>query len=71
MSQRLISHHPELATVWHDLDNVEQITPDPVEQPAGLKLPLLPFQKEGVGWMMKQEKVEKVSYKELEKWGKM
>ncbi|RUS22890.1 SNF2 family N-terminal domain-containing protein [Endogone sp. FLAS-F59071] len=56
--KKLLNHHPELTTVWDDLNNVKQITPNPVEQPDGLKLPLLPFQKEGVGWMRKQEKVE-------------
>lgn len=28
----------------------------PIEQPTVLTLPLLPFQKSGVGWMLQQEK---------------
>ncbi|KAI1297540.1 DNA repair protein rad16 [Mortierella claussenii] len=52
---KLLEFHPELATVWDDLDKVGVQVPEAAEQPAGLRLKLLPFQKEGLGWMRKQE----------------
>ncbi|KAH8555022.1 SNF2 family N-terminal domain-containing protein [Umbelopsis sp. PMI_123] len=56
VNDKLIEHHPELITVWDDLENSFQAKPIPVDQPKDLVLPLLPFQKEGVGWMRDQEK---------------
>ncbi|GAB5588326.1 DNA repair protein rad16 [Umbelopsis nana] len=56
VNEQLIGHHPELKTVWDDLDKSFQAKPIPVDQPKDLVLPLLPFQKEGVGWMREQEK---------------
>jgi hypothetical protein len=47
--------HPELEHVWEDLDKVGVQAPEPAEQPKDLKLNLLPFQREGLGWMRKQE----------------
>lgn len=55
VNDKLIANHPELENVWDDLDNAFQAVPTPVEQPKELMLPLLPFQKEGVGWMRQQE----------------
>ncbi|KAF9196683.1 DNA repair protein rad16 [Haplosporangium sp. Z 27] len=52
---KLLEFHPELASVWDDLDRVDVLAPEAHEQPEGLKLKLLPFQKEGLGWMKKQE----------------
>ncbi|KIY45440.1 hypothetical protein FISHEDRAFT_49435 [Fistulina hepatica ATCC 64428] len=55
-SLALRKHHPELRDVWGDLEaNIEVIKPTAAEQPAGLKLKLLPFQREGLFWMKKQE----------------
>ncbi|CAO3595034.1 unnamed protein product [Absidia cylindrospora] len=54
----LITHHPELTTVWADLRAKEAVPVTPVEQPENLILPLLPFQKYGVAWMIQQEKDE-------------
>jgi DNA repair protein RAD16 len=48
--------HPELATVWSDLKLLPVIKPIEQEQPDGLSLKLLPFQKEGLYWMLQQEK---------------
>jgi DNA repair protein RAD16 len=48
--------HPELDEIWTNLANEPVIPTESIEQPADLKLPLLPFQKEGVNWMIKQEK---------------
>ncbi|CAO3665234.1 unnamed protein product [Umbelopsis ramanniana] len=56
VNEKLMAHHPELITVWEDLENSFQAKPIPVDQPKDLVLPLLPFQKEGVGWMRDQEK---------------
>ena len=57
----LLKHHPELATVWDELDNSTSQEPEPIEQPVELKLPLLSFQLTGVGWMCKQEELNDVS----------
>lgn len=52
----LLKFHPELATVWDELENkVSVIAPELADQPEGLKLRLLPFQREGLSWMRKQE----------------
>ncbi|KAK9702632.1 DNA repair protein rad16 [Basidiobolus ranarum] len=56
--QRLENLHPELATVWEELDKKEEIDRSPIDQPPDLKLSLLPFQKEGVAWMRGQEYTE-------------
>ena len=49
-------HHPELATVWSDLKLMDVVKPVQEEQPPGLSLKLLPFQREGLYWMKQQEK---------------
>ncbi|KAJ3107218.1 hypothetical protein HDU97_004638 [Phlyctochytrium planicorne] len=48
--------HPELVTVWDDLRNMDAITP-PTDfvQPPSILVKLLPFQIEGVYWLMNQE----------------
>jgi DNA repair protein RAD16 len=49
--------HPELKDVWGDLeDSIPIVVPKEAKQPKNLKLTLLPFQKEGLTWMRKQEK---------------
>jgi DNA repair protein RAD16 len=55
----LIEHHPELAVIWDELENAPQIKPVAVPQPAGLSLQLLPFQLEGLDWLLKQEQQER------------
>ncbi|ORZ22284.1 SNF2 family N-terminal domain-domain-containing protein [Absidia repens] len=55
---KLITHHPELTNVWADLRSKEAIPVIPIEQPENLILPLLPFQRYGVAWMIQQEKDE-------------
>ncbi|GMK57208.1 hypothetical protein CspeluHIS016_0400420 [Cutaneotrichosporon spelunceum] len=53
---RLGLHHPELIDVWGDLEaNIEPVKPVPMEADPSLKLTLLPFQKESLYWMKKQE----------------
>lgn len=49
-------YHPELTSVWEDLAELPIITPVKQEQPPGLSLKLLPFQQEGLYWMLQQEK---------------
>ncbi|KAJ3969416.1 SNF2 family N-terminal domain-containing protein [Lentinula raphanica] len=52
----LHEHHPELQTVWGDLKaNIQIIKPVESQQPPGIKLTLLPFQRESLHWMKKQE----------------
>jgi DNA repair protein RAD16 len=49
-------NHPELKDVWGNLeDKITIVTPQKAEQPANLKLTLLPFQQESLFWMRKQE----------------
>ncbi|KAF7354866.1 ATP-dependent helicase rhp16 [Mycena sanguinolenta] len=52
----LHKHHPELRDVWGDLAaNIPIVVPTKADQPANLKLTLLPFQRESLAWMKKQE----------------
>ncbi|KAJ7499427.1 SNF2 family N-terminal domain-containing protein [Mycena latifolia] len=52
----LRKHHPELKDVWGDLAaNIPIVVPTKADQPANLKLALLPFQRESLFWMKKQE----------------
>ncbi|GAN01187.1 DNA repair protein RAD16 [Mucor ambiguus] len=55
---KVLIQHPELEDIWENLEKIEPAKVVPVEQPAALKLPLLPFQKYGVGWMLAQEKLD-------------
>ncbi|KAH7888148.1 SNF2 family N-terminal domain-containing protein, partial [Phlebopus sp. FC_14] len=55
-SLALKKHHPDLKDVWGDVKaNIPIHVPDRAEQPAGLKVTLLPFQQESLSWMRKQE----------------
>jgi SNF2 family DNA or RNA helicase len=48
--------HPELEDVWGDIaDKIVPVKPVPMEAHPSLKLTLLPFQKESLHWMKKQE----------------
>ncbi|KAK4510862.1 U4/U5/U6 small nuclear ribonucleoprotein prp3 [Mucor velutinosus] len=55
---KVLIQHPELEDIWENLEKIEPAKVIPIEQPAALKLPLLPFQNYGVGWMLAQEKLE-------------
>ncbi|KAJ2850132.1 DNA repair protein rad16 [Coemansia brasiliensis] len=50
---RLFSNHPHLRHTWSSLPPPRE--PRRIAQPAALKIPLLPFQQEGVQWMVEQE----------------
>ncbi|KAM0746618.1 hypothetical protein T439DRAFT_293915 [Meredithblackwellia eburnea MCA 4105] len=52
----LCANHPELATCWTDLAASPIPVPTKAEQPVGLTQKLLPFQLEGLHWMLQQEK---------------
>jgi DNA repair protein RAD16 len=51
----LCEYHPELVCIWDELEIAPLITPVKVPQPEGLSLQLLPFQLEGLDWLLKQE----------------
>ncbi|SAM03073.1 hypothetical protein [Absidia glauca] len=55
-TMKLDANHPELKLVWDALRKKGTHQVIPIEQPEHLKLPLLPFQKYGVAWMIQQEK---------------
>lgn len=57
----LINFHPELACIWDELETAPLIQPVAVPQPEGLSLQLLPFQLEGLDWLLKQEQQERFS----------
>lgn len=58
----LYRHHPELKTVWADLEKLEILKAVPGVQPASLKLKLLPFQLESLTWMRRQEENTEFSW---------
>ncbi|KAG0174060.1 DNA repair protein rad16 [Apophysomyces sp. BC1021] len=57
-SDLLLAQHKELRNVWEELKSAEHSEITPAEQPEKLSLPLLSFQKHGVGWMLQQEKLQ-------------
>ena len=53
----LWEYHPELETVWGDLEaDIPIVLPVQMPAPPGLRLSLLPFQRESLYWMKEQEK---------------
>jgi DNA repair protein RAD16 len=58
-NRALIEFHPELACIWDELETAPMIQPVAVPQPEGLSLRLLPFQLEGLDWLLKQEQQER------------
>jgi DNA repair protein RAD16 len=55
---RLELHHPELHTMWQDLENLPKIGDVKIEQPINISRELKPFQLEGVAWMRAMEDTE-------------
>lgn len=53
--EELVNHHPELLNVWRDLKRTPSTAVEKAEQPKGLNIKLLPFQLEGLNWLVKQE----------------
>lgn len=56
--RKLLVHHPELESIWGDLETRPVIIPVKAAQPAILTLKLLPFQLEGLYWLRQQEHSE-------------
>ncbi|SCU82061.1 LADA_0C02762g1_1 [Lachancea dasiensis] len=52
---RLFENHPELKTVFTDLADAPQYKADRASQPSGMTIKLLPFQLEGLHWLITQE----------------
>lgn len=55
---RLVTHHPDLLTMWQDLENLPKIETARIEQPTNINRELKPFQLEGVAWMKAMEETE-------------
>ena len=55
---RLEAHHPELQTMWTDLEELPVIDKTMIEQPESINRELKPFQLEGVAWMKAMENTE-------------
>ncbi|KAK3906436.1 SNF2 family N-terminal domain-containing protein [Staphylotrichum tortipilum] len=55
---RLEQHHPELTTMWTELENMPVLKAGKAQQPASISRQLKPFQLEGLAWMMAMEKTE-------------
>ncbi len=53
---RLEAHHPELLTMWKDLENLPAIKTHRAPQPTNISRELKPFQLEGLSWMQAMEK---------------
>ncbi|KIW09188.1 uncharacterized protein PV09_00118 [Verruconis gallopava] len=53
---KLEKAHPEIKTMWTDLEQVPIIKPVEAAQPEAITRRLKPFQLEGLDWMIKQEK---------------
>jgi DNA repair protein RAD16 len=55
---RLEAHHPELHTMWQELESLPKIGNVKIEQPKNISRELKPFQLEGVAWMKAMEQTE-------------
>ncbi|RSL60591.1 hypothetical protein CEP54_006703 [Fusarium duplospermum] len=55
---RLETHHPEIKTMWEELENMPVLKAGKAPQPQTISRQLKPFQLEGLAWMMEMEKTE-------------
>ncbi|KAK6456101.1 SNF2 family N-terminal domain-containing protein [Scheffersomyces xylosifermentans] len=55
ITNRLYEFHPHLKDVFPYLGSCERIVTERSPQPPGMNIKLLPFQLEGLNWLMKQE----------------
>lgn len=55
VTNKLYDQHPHLKDVFPYLQAVDKIRVQRAEQPAGMNIKLLPFQQEGLNWLMRQE----------------
>jgi DNA repair protein RAD16 len=53
---RLEKNHPELLTMWVDLENMPDLNAGIATQPSTISLQLKPFQLQGLAWMKAMEK---------------
>lgn len=53
---RLVERHPIFEMIWTTLEKRPKPIPKQAEQPKGLSLKMMPFQLEGLNWMLNQEK---------------
>jgi DNA repair protein RAD16 len=56
--RKLLKHHPELKTMWSDLEAIPPIKYTPASQPQFISLQLKSYQLEGLDWMIKQEQTQ-------------
>lgn len=54
-TQRMFQHHPQLAHVFTELQEKPRPKPVKAPQPDGMSVKLLPFQLEGLHWLIQQE----------------
>jgi len=54
--QKLEKSHPEIKTMWKELEKIPVLKPGPITQPASINRQLKSYQLEGVAWMIAQEK---------------
>lgn len=55
---RLEANHPELMTMWKELEDMPILKAGKAKQPESISRQLKPFQLEGLAWMMAMEKTE-------------
>ncbi|KAL2191907.1 hypothetical protein L209DRAFT_748639 [Thermothelomyces heterothallicus CBS 203.75] len=55
---RLETYHPELKTMWKELEDMPILKAGKAEQPKSISRQLKPFQLEGLAWMMAMEKTQ-------------
>jgi DNA repair protein RAD16 len=53
---KLEKSHPEIKTMWTELEKIPVIKPEPIAQPVSINRQLKSYQLEGVAWMIAQEK---------------
>ncbi|KAI1811590.1 SNF2 family N-terminal domain-containing protein [Poronia punctata] len=58
--KRLEKNHPELKTMWDELESMPELNAGIAQQPPTISLKLKPFQLQGLAWM---RAMEKTSYK--------
>ncbi|KAI1006246.1 DNA repair protein [Podosphaera aphanis] len=56
--ERLENFHPELKSMWQELESLPQIGDVSIEQPQNISRELKPFQLKGVAWMQAMEKTD-------------
>ncbi len=55
---RLEQHHPELTTMWTELESMPILKAGKAKQPTSISRQLKPFQLEGLAWMTAMEKTD-------------